>query len=104
MKFKVGDKVKINKQATIEDLTKDYWNGCCDNTLRFLNKYGIYVKIFEVKYVNEDYLDLINIEDDTYNEYVNVNILKKIETPVKEMTIAEIEKELGYPIKVIKED
>lgn len=26
------------------------------------------------------------------------------DTEVKEMTIAEIEKELGYPIKVIKED
>lgn len=104
MKFKVGDKVKINKQATIEDLTKHFWNGCCSNTLIFLDKYGHLEKVFKVEYVDENYLNLINIEDDTRNEYVNVNILKKIETPVKEMTISEIEKELGYPIKVIKED
>lgn len=104
MKFKVGDIVKINKQATIEDFTKNFWNGCCSNTLNFLKKYGHLEKVFKVEFVNEDYLDLLNIEDDTYNELVNVNILKKTEVPIKEMTIVEIEKELGYPIKVIKED
>ena len=34
--FKVGDKVRINKQATIEDFTKNYWNGCQMGTLDFI--------------------------------------------------------------------
>lgn len=100
MKFKVGDKVKINKQATIEDFTKDSWNGCQENTLNFLRSYGGEDKIFKVIYVDNDYLDIKDIENNHLLELVNINIFEK----VKEMTITEIEKELGYPIKVIKEN
>ena len=41
---------------------------------------------------------IIEIQEPTYE------IIYKEEAEVKEMTIAEIEKELGYPIKVVKEE
>lgn len=102
MEFQVGDLVKINKQATIEDLTKNYWNGCQSNTLEFLKKYVDKDKTFEVVSNYEDFLNIKEIGSNYLIELVNSNILKKIQ--VKEMTVSEIEKELGYPIKIIKED
>lgn len=102
MKFKIGDKVKINKQATIEDFTKDFWNGCQENTLDFLRSYGGEDKIFKVIYVDNDYLNIKDIENNRLFELVNINIFEKVE--IKEMTLAEIEKALGYPIKVVKEE
>lgn len=41
---------------------------------------------------------ILEIQEPTYNT------IYKYETEVKEMTISEIEKELGYPIKVVKEE
>ena len=41
---------------------------------------------------------IIEIQEPTYNT------IYKADKEVKEMTIAEIEKELGYPIKVVKEE
>lgn len=41
---------------------------------------------------------IIEIQEPTYNT------IYKADDEVKEMTIAEIEKELGYPIKVVKEE
>lgn len=102
MKFEIGDRVKINKRATIEDFTKDFWNGCQVNTLDFLRSYGDKDKLFKVIYVDNNYLDIKDIENNHLFELVNINIFEKVE--IKEMTIAEIEKELGYPIKVVKED
>ena len=102
MEFQVGDLVKINKQATIEDLTKNHWNGCQSNTLEFLKKYVDKDKTFEVVSNYEDFLNIKEIGSNYLIELVNSNILKKIQ--VKEMTVSEIEKELGYPIKIIKED
>lgn len=102
MKFEVGDRVKINKQATIDDFTKNFWNGCKFDTLSFLQFYGDEDKTFKVIHLNSKSVDLEDTELKCTKECINVNILRKIE--VKEMTIAEIEKELGYPIKIIKED
>lgn len=102
MIYEVGDLVKINKQATIEDFTKHCWNGCQINTLKFIENYGDKDKTFRVVHLGDEYLNLKEIGGNCVYEVVNINILKKIS--VKEMTISEIEKELGYPIKVIRED
>lgn len=102
MVFKVGDIVKINKQATIEDFTKHFWNGCQIATLNFIQNYGDKDKTFKVVRLDDECLDLKEIENNCVSKSVNINILKKIS--VKEMTISEIEKELGHPIKIIKED
>ena len=58
----------------------------------------------EDNYVNNDLslecfgTKIIEIQEPTYNT------IYKADAEVKEMTIAEIEKELGYPIKVVKEE
>ena len=81
-----------------------------------LEENNIFVKIGENDFCN-DYRD--HIEDDDINEDLSLDYcgdkiieiqeptyrtIYRAETEVKEMTIAEIEKELGYPIKVVKEE
>lgn len=102
MEYEIGDIVKINKQATIGDFTKNCWNGCQTDTLDFLREYGAEDKTFRVVRIDDGCLDIKEIGSNYVNELVNINILKKMQ--VKEMTIHEIEKELGYPIKIIRED
>ena len=77
---------------------------------------NVFVKVGEDDFCNNcaDHLEIDDINDDLSLERFGIKILE-IQEPsyntiytadkeVKEMTIAEIEKELGYPIKVIKED
>ena len=82
-----------------------------------LEENNIFVKVGENDFCN-DYRD--HIEDDDINEDLSLDYcgdkiieiqepneyqtIYKADEEVKEMTIAEIEKELGYPIKVVKED
>lgn len=81
-----------------------------------LEENNIFVKVGENDFCN-DYYD--HIEDDDINEDLSLDCcgdkiieiqeptyrtIYRVETEVKEMTIAEIEKELGYPIKVVKEE
>lgn len=107
--IKVGDKVKLNKKATIEDFTKNYWNHCQLDTLDFIEKEGDSDKIFDViSKIDNDCVCLkrkSDYDDYDYKYYdnVNINILEKIEEDVKDMTIEEISKELGYKIKIKKE-
>lgn len=99
MKYKVGDKVKMNKQATIEELSEDWWNGCQSNTFEFIKEYFDSDKIFTISEISAKG----NLVLKEFNEYfVNYKLFNLV--LCKEMTIAEIEKELGYPIKVIKEE
>lgn len=100
MKFKKGDTVKINKQATIDDMSKNYWNGCQMDTLNFIRRYANRNKIFKINYISQNN-DYVTINDEIEEYLININILELVDK--KEMTILEIEKELGYPIKVIKE-
>lgn len=80
------------------------------------DEHNIFVKVGENDFCN-DYRD--HIEDDDINEDLSLDrcgdkiieiqeptyrTIYRVETEVKEMTIAEIEKELGYPIKVVKEE
>lgn len=95
--FNIGDKVKINRQATIEDFTKNNWGGCQIDTLNFIKYYGDINKEFIVE---ESYDEYVFIK----GKCVNNNILQLVEKAKKEMTISEIEKELGYSIKIVKED
>lgn len=36
MKFKIGDKVKIRKNVTLEEIANNYFNGCQSDTMKFL--------------------------------------------------------------------
>lgn len=56
---------------------------------------------------HNDYLfDIIKVYDNVYfinDIYTTQNVIWEREKEYKEMTIAEIEKELGYSIKIVKE-
>lgn len=79
--------------------------------------HNIFVKVGENDFCNNDYdhIEYDNIKEDLSLDYYEEGKIIEIQEPnyttiykedkqVKEMTIAEIEKELGYPIKVVKED
>ena len=81
-------------------------------------KHNIFVKVGENDFCNDnrDHIEDSDINEDlTVDNYCGDKTIIEIQIPtyetiykadeeVKEMTIAEIEKELGYPIKVVKED
>ena len=81
-----------------------------------LEENNIFVKVGENDFCNNDcdHIEYDNIKEDLSLDYYegkiieiqepNYTIIYKEDKQVKEMTIAEIEKELGYPIKVVKED
>lgn len=96
--IKVGDIVEINKNATIEDFTSDHWKGVKASTIRLLES-NDFKKKFRVRKIYNEYVYTTIDEDKEY--LLNKKIIQKVE--YKEMTKEEIEKELGYKIK-IKED
>ena len=97
--IKVDDIVEINKNATIEDFTSDYWKGVKASTIQLLES-NDFKKKFRVRKIYEEYVYATTDEDDEYGEeyLLNKKIIQKVE--YKEMTKEEIEKELGYKIKI----
>ena len=92
-KMPLGTIIKTDKEKNnvfVKVGESDFCNDICDH--------------IEDNHVNDDLSlecfgnKIIEIEEPTYQT------IYKADDEVKEMTIAEIEKELGYPIKVIKED
>lgn len=82
-----------------------------------LEENNIFVKVGENDFCNNDcdHIEYDNIKEDLSLDYYEEGKIIEIQEPnyttiykedkqVKEMTIAEIEKELGYPIKVVKEE
>lgn len=99
--FEIGDIVRINRNATIHDFTKNHWNGCQSDTLEFIKTYGSEEKQNKTFRVKETYSDG-DVRVSGFDYIVNGNIFEL--APVKEMTVQQIETELGYPIKIIKGD
>ena len=77
---------------------------------------NVFVKVGENDFCNDDvdHIESCYVNDDLSLECFGNKIIEiqepsyrtiyKADEEVKEMTIAEIEKELGYPIKVVKEE
>ena len=77
---------------------------------------NVFVKVGENDFCNDDvdHIEYNDVNDDLSLECFGNKIIEiqeptyktiyKADEEVKEMTIAEIEKELGYPIKVVKEE
>ncbi len=102
--FEVGDIVTLNREATIEDLVGNSWSGTCSNSLDFL-KTSDEGKEFEITELN--YRGNCKFKERTFETgtgFVNKKLLKLVKKAElkKEMSIEDIEKELGYPIKVVK--
>lgn len=75
MKFKVGDKVEIRKNVTLEEIAKHHFNGCQIDTMKFLlnTSFDSFEETFIVKKVlTADCVELNN------SFLVNAIILDKI--------------------------
>lgn len=125
-----GAKYEINEDAGTNTWTEDMFEGLAIITKEELFKMpigtkittdleenNIFVKVGENDFCNNDcdHIEYDNIKEDLSLDYYkegkiieiqepSYTTIYKADTEVKEMTIAEIEKELGYPIKVVKED
>ena len=97
--FKPGDKVRINKQATIEDFTKNHWNGCQNDTLNFIRNNADEEETFIVTKATEEYLEL-----EGYDEVININIFKLVEEKAKKVTMKEVCEKFGYDVEIVKGD
>lgn len=97
--FKPGDKVRINKQATIEDFTKNYWNGCKGGTLNFIRNNDDEEETFIVTKATKEYLEL-----EGYSEVVNINIFELVERKAKKVTMKEVCEKFGYDVEIVKEE
>lgn len=76
MKFKIGDKVKIRKNVTLEEIAKHHFNGCQIDTMKFLlnTSFDSFEENFIVKRVlTADCVELNN------GFLVNTIILDKVE-------------------------
>ncbi len=101
--IEAGDKVRIKKECTIEEFTANNWNYGFKDTIKFFKQYGKDTeKTFDVKKVSDR--GNIVIEDEDGEElFVNFNVLELAEKKtVKEMTLDEISKALGYEVKIVK--
>lgn len=97
--FLVGDIVKIKKEITLHDLTKNSWNGCQMDTMEFL-KYASFESFnteFKVKEADEKYIKV-----EGRDEFIKNNIFELVRREPKEMTVEEICEALGYEVKVVK--
>lgn len=99
MRFKAGDKVRINRQATIDDFTKNCWNGCQIDTLDFIKRYANREKIFTIVEATTEYLRLEN-----YVDAININIFELVEKASKKVTMKEVCEKFGYDVEIVKEE
>lgn len=94
LRMPIGTIIKTDREENnvfVKVGEKDFCNNNCDHILdQNINKDLSLDCYFSNK--------IIEIQEPTYNT------IYKADKKIKEMTIAEIEKELGYPIKVVKEE
>lgn len=90
-KFCVGDKVKINKNITLGDIEKDYFEGCQMDTMNFLKNasYSNFNIVYEVEGIISG-LPIIN------GSTINSKVLTVVNRPILD------EKEKEYLRAVIK--
>lgn len=103
--FKKGDRVTLNKDITLSDLTKNFWDGSKFSTLNFLGMYldeseSIFTITEDVKKdITERDMNSVRLNEyrDDFSSTISQIVLKK--TNFKEMTLEEIEEKLGYKIE-----
>lgn len=100
IEFEVGDIVTINENCTIANLNANNSNGCRSETFKFI-EYDRYNILHTYKIEKVVARNCYEIDEHQVNGAC-LKLVKKKE--VKEMTIAEISKALGYGVKIVKEE
>lgn len=105
--FEKGDRVTLNKDITLSDLGKNFWDGAQSSTLNFLSEYlnkneCVFTVTKNVKknLTNRD-MNSVRLDEyrDDFSSTISQIVLKKVD--FKEMTLEEIEDQLGYKIKIV---
>lgn len=80
MKFKVGDKVKIRKNVTLEEIANNWFNGngCQRDTFIFLKDY-FYIPSFDTTFTIRDIAFDNAVKISTDSNWVNGVIFEKVE-------------------------
>lgn len=111
MDIRVGDIVQIRRDCTIEELMENKWNKAHKDTLEFLKSAEL-DETYEVAGVSGKGNVVIE-EIGESRLYVNYNLLEVVEhadeddddfeddEEATEMTLKEIQEELGYKIKIV---
>lgn len=77
----------------------------CDNILNHLSEENGDVKISSEDFMKAtDTIIKYMFDNKMFDIFIDINERNNMLEPAKEMTIAEIEKELGHKIKIVKED
>lgn len=100
--IEVGNTVRINKNATIEDFTRDNWNGCQINTLAFIRKYGDTDKTFVVSEISSTGSLYLENEGGMINPAI-FELVSKKEHKTKEVTMQEVCEKFGCNVVIKKE-
>lgn len=78
MKFKIGDKVKIRKNVTLEEIANNWFNGCQRDTFIFLKDY-FYSPRFYTTFTIRDIASNNAVKISTDSNWVNGVIFEKLE-------------------------
>lgn len=102
MEFRIGDQVKIKPTCTIGELAENKWNHCHNDTLEFFDELFDMDETYTVIDVSKR--GNLVLDDGYGNElYVNHKLFYLVaREPAKKMTLAEISKELGYEVEIVK--
>jgi hypothetical protein len=105
--IEVGDTVRINKNATIEDIVKDCWNECQITTLSFIRKYGDLKCNFKIEGKTDKYANVKEIKEGYLTGGINIRIFElvsKKEPEIKEVTMKEVCEKFGCDVVIKKEN
>lgn len=113
MDIRIGDMVQIRRDCTIEELMENKWNKAHKDTLEFL-KTAELDETYEVADIsNKGNVVIEAVGNDNSKLFVNYNLFEVVERAddedddyededeATEMTIEEIQEELGYKIKIV---
>ena len=79
MKFKIGDKVKIRKNVTLEKIADEHFNGCQRDTFIFLRDYFYSLKIDNIFFTIKDIVSDNAVKVGNSSCWINSVIFEKVE-------------------------
>ena len=104
--IKIGDIVKLDGDVEIGHIIANDWFGCKEDTIRFLHSYsGVDTQLLNngvvINGINSYSVEFVREGENYILPFGMVRPYKRQQ--IKELTVKEIEKELGYSIKIVME-
>lgn len=103
MNFKIGDKVRIRTNVTLEEIKANHFNGSQYDTMKFLlDESGAEKKNFTRTFKIKNITSGNNIVLENIDKVLNPVIFEKIK--VKEMTMKELNLYFNCEVKIVEEE